>query len=122
MPSNHYLKLVDDLPKRHAVILFQLHTGHVPLNKHLHRIQKLETPKCAHCQGRDETVLHYLLECPEYSEPRKQLKRALHRKVQNIAALLADTKCTKETLIFVHATRHFKLTHGNLDPPQEKEK
>ena len=122
MPSNHYLKLVDDLPKHHAAILFQLRTGHVPLNKHLHRIQKLETPKCAHCQGRDETVLHYLLECPEYSEPRKRLKRALHRKARNIAALLADTKCTKETLIFMHVTCRFKLTHGNLDPPQEKEK
>ncbi|KIK81533.1 hypothetical protein PAXRUDRAFT_44789, partial [Paxillus rubicundulus Ve08.2h10] len=54
------------LPKRHAAIIFQLQTGHVPLNKHLHRIAHAESPKCPGCHTRDETILHYLLECPAY--------------------------------------------------------
>jgi hypothetical protein len=60
LPSKNDIKLIDDLPKHHTVILFQLLcTGHVPLNKHLHRIQKVETSKCASCEERDETVMHF---------------------------------------------------------------
>ncbi|KAG2029078.1 ribonuclease H-like domain-containing protein, partial [Suillus americanus] len=37
-PSKHYSKRVEQLPRRHSSLLFQLRTGHAPLNKHLHRI------------------------------------------------------------------------------------
>jgi hypothetical protein len=35
-PSKHFSMLVEKLPQRHSSLLFQLHTGHAPLNKHLH--------------------------------------------------------------------------------------
>ena len=121
LPGN-FLKLVDDLPKRHAAILFQLRTGHVPLNKHLHRISKVDSPKCPHCPNATETVLHYLLECPKYTNARHCLRRALHRKARSLPSLLADPKCTKPVLAFIHATSCFQTTHGDLSPPLEKEK
>ncbi|KAF8156730.1 hypothetical protein B0H34DRAFT_658337, partial [Crassisporium funariophilum] len=33
-------------------ILFQLRTGHAPLAKHLHRIGKVDTPRCPCCGTR----------------------------------------------------------------------
>ena len=88
----------------------------------MHRIKKLETPKCPHCPQQDETVLHYLLECPQYADARNQLRHKLLRKARNISSLLADARCTKHTLSYVHATQRFKLTHGNLTPPRDKDK
>ena len=48
MPSKKFLCVVEDLPKRHASILLQLHTDHAPLNKHLHCITKSPSPHCPH--------------------------------------------------------------------------
>ena len=122
LPSGNFLELVDDLPKRHAAILFQLRTGHVPLNKHLHCISKVDSPKCPHCPNATKTVLHYLLECPKYADARHRLRHALHRKARSLPSLLADPKCTKPVLAFIHATSRFQTTHGDLSPPLEKEK
>jgi hypothetical protein len=44
-----YLATVDCLPRSLAVLLIQLRTGHVPLAKHLHKIQKADSPICPHC-------------------------------------------------------------------------
>jgi ribonuclease HI len=38
MPSNNYLKLIASLSRRKASLLFQLHSGHIPLQAHLHKI------------------------------------------------------------------------------------
>ena len=122
LPSKNFLKLVDDLPKRHAAILFQLRTGHAPLNNHLHRITKVESPKCPHCPSANETVLHFLLECPKYANARSRMRHQLHRKARDISSLLADPKCTKATLAFIHTTNRFKATHRDLSLPPEKEK
>ncbi|OAX32906.1 hypothetical protein K503DRAFT_651940, partial [Rhizopogon vinicolor AM-OR11-026] len=42
-------------------LLFQLRTGHAPLNKHLHCIAKVPNPACQHCYLREETVRHFLI-------------------------------------------------------------
>lgn len=49
-PSKHFADLVSELPRRHSSLLFQLRTGHVPLNKHLHRISKSTTFTCPACR------------------------------------------------------------------------
>ena len=67
LPSNTYLKLINDLNRSQSAILTQLRTGHSPLNQHLFRIHHSETPVCQHCRGiTPETVIHYLLQCPHY--------------------------------------------------------
>jgi len=40
--------------------------GHAPLNKHLHRIGKAESPLCPHSQHAEETIHHFLISCPFY--------------------------------------------------------
>ncbi|KAG2040391.1 hypothetical protein BDR03DRAFT_858064, partial [Suillus americanus] len=40
--------------------LFQLRTGHVPLNKHLFRISKSPSPICSACHQKEESVYHFM--------------------------------------------------------------
>ena len=74
LPSTKFIKAVAELPKRHASILLQLRTGHMPLNKHLYRITKAISPYCPHCPQCEETVLHFLVECPHYENHRTLLR------------------------------------------------
>jgi zinc-binding in reverse transcriptase len=59
-PSSKYVDLITGLPSKHASILTQLRTGHVPLAKHLFRIGKADSPVCPACQQADETIQHYI--------------------------------------------------------------
>ena len=45
----------------------QLISGHCTLNKHLHTIQKVNSSICSNCQLEDETVSHFLGQCPSTS-------------------------------------------------------
>ena len=62
--SKKYLKLVESIPGKHASILTQLRTGHIPLAKHLHRINRLDSPICPACRANSESVTHFILHCP----------------------------------------------------------
>lgn len=66
MSSTVYNKLSQELPHRQASVCMQLRTGHIGLNKHLHRIGKAESPYCPVCKKVEETVQHYLFGCPAY--------------------------------------------------------
>ena len=45
-------------------------TGNIGLNKHLHRINRSDTPNCPNCIDTEETVAHYIGQCPAYSRMR----------------------------------------------------
>ena len=45
-------------------------TGHIGLNKHLHRINRSDTPNFPNCTEIEETVAHYIGQCPAYSRVR----------------------------------------------------
>jgi ribonuclease HI len=108
LPSNKYLKLVEDLDRRQSAIITQLRTGHVPLNQHLFRIFRSETPVCPHCRAlTPETVKHYLLQCPHYQHERHILRRKLKRKADSLPFLLSDSTATQPLLRFVNATKRF---------------
>lgn len=51
------------------VALFRLRLGHAGLKKHLHRIKKIASPNCLHCND-EETIHHFLLDCELYEQPR----------------------------------------------------
>ena len=118
LPSGAFLKLTDNLPKRHTAAIFQLCTGHAPLNKHLHRISKADNPSCPHCPDHDETVTHFLLHCPRYERQRAHLCYAIQRKARQIPKLLSDPKCTPHLLRFIHETKHFEKQLGDLALPK----
>lgn len=66
LPSNRFLKSINELSQSHSSIIIQLRSGHVPLNRYLHRIGKSDSASCEQCQDGDEMVQHFILECPAY--------------------------------------------------------
>ncbi|KAF5384346.1 hypothetical protein D9615_003173 [Tricholomella constricta] len=110
LPSKKFLKLVASLDRRCSALIAQLRTGHSPLNQHLFRIHRSETPTCPHCQGiTPETVRHFLLACPHYQHERHHhLRRNLKRKAESMSHLLSSPDALKHLLRFTHATKRFK--------------
>ena len=108
LPSNKYLKLVAPLNRQHSAILTQLRTGHSPLNLHLFRIHRSETPSCPHCQGITvETVKHYLLQCPHYQHERHILRRKLKRSADSLPFLLSNRAAIKPLINYIRSTKRF---------------
>lgn len=67
---------LDRLEKGQAAAIFQLRSGHCPLNHYLARIGVIPSNRCQHC-GRKETTTHYLLYCPKYSKERRGYRNKL---------------------------------------------
>ena len=59
-------------------------TGHIGLNKHLHRINRSDTPNCPNCIDTEETVAHYIGQCPAYSRMRGDTLAAHLQKAENL--------------------------------------
>ena len=62
----------ENLSRRERVILAQLRAGaHCPiLGSFLHRIGKLDSPKCLDCDEPEDSLQHALLECPRWNRLR----------------------------------------------------
>ncbi|KAJ8462821.1 hypothetical protein ONZ45_g17797 [Pleurotus djamor] len=110
-----FIKQVGDWRKNRVSIITQLRTQHIPLNLHLHRIGRAETPWCPHCPRRRETVFHFLKECPAYNRERQALARRIGNEELPLTTLLADPEGMKATIDFVGHTKRMLHTHGNLD-------
>ena len=61
------------LKRKDQVVIFRLRTKHVQLNSHLSRITKDHQPTCTLCGHPDETVKHFLFDCPVLQDLRKEL-------------------------------------------------
>lgn len=106
------------LSRAQSSLLFQLRTGHIPLNSYLHRIKKSITRHCASCweAGRGsivETVIHYLFECQTYAGERYDMDRALGRQSRDLKGILASLDKIKELLKYVGKTGRFRMTLGD---------
>lgn len=83
-----------DLERRRASTLrvIQLRTGHAPLNAHLHRIQRSDTPIYPKCAERNESVIHLqvlLHDQPEaHREARGRMRKTLPFYFSNLRGLL----------------------------------
>jgi ribonuclease HI len=115
MPSKGYLKLVEELPRRKASLLFQLRSGHVPLRAHLYRITRAEAPNCEKCHGAVESVHHYLMVCPGYAKERRVMAREGGRDTRMMGKLLSSAKMLPHLFRFVARTGRFKDTLGDLE-------
>jgi len=120
-PSKHFSKLVEKLPQRHSSLLFQLHTGHAPLNKHLHRIAKVPNPTCQQCHRCKETVHHFLLACPTYTRQCLAIQNELGPQANHLKNLLNNPKCVKPLLRFIASTHRLEQTFGDVTPPADEE-
>ncbi|OAX31072.1 hypothetical protein K503DRAFT_704273 [Rhizopogon vinicolor AM-OR11-026] len=114
-----FVKLTATFPKRLTSLYMSLRTGHTPLNKYLHRIGKIESPHCLHCQGIEETMHHFLLSCPFYQRERHILINTLGRKASSIPFLLTDTNATPHLVQYINASGRLKTTFGEVPLPRK---
>ncbi|GJF00298.1 hypothetical protein PsYK624_165820 [Phanerochaete sordida] len=119
LPSKAWLSTIASIPRRHASILFQLRTGHIALNKHLHRINCVDSPLCPACEEAPESVDHFLLFCPAYERARLRLLFEGGPSTRGLHALLSDRKLLRPLLQYIHDTGRFKRTLGDLRLPKE---
>ncbi|KIM58238.1 hypothetical protein SCLCIDRAFT_128639 [Scleroderma citrinum Foug A] len=103
------------LPKSQAGTMYQLHSGHITLNKHLHHINSSDTPLCLQCEvDVPEMVHHLLFECTLMTRLRSivMTRNKLGREALSTSYLLADKDGMRETLKFVHATNRLRNLSG----------
>ena len=121
-PSAAFQKLIRDIPRRHASILAQLRTGHIPLNKHLHRIGRAASPTCPVCEGGQESVLHFLVSCPAHEPFRRHLRKALKRHASSVNVLLNDPEAIRPLFRYINKTGRLRDTFGNTELPPEDDR
>jgi hypothetical protein len=88
--------------------LAQLRTEHCRLNAYLHRIGKRESAECE-CGYEKETVEHFILECPNYKEQRKELRKKAGARRMRADKLLGNSRLAKHTLEYIKATSRMEL-------------
>ena len=114
MPSKAFCKMAERLPRRQASLLIQLRTGHVPLQQHLHRLRKVDTPICPMCGITNETVYHFLMECAAYNEERAERERRAGPASRSIKDLLNRPTMLSPLFRYIHDTQRFLATYGPL--------
>ncbi|KAJ3824804.1 hypothetical protein F5880DRAFT_1446551, partial [Lentinula raphanica] len=87
--------------------LTQLRTGHAPLQAHLSKIKKVDTPTCPCCKQHPETVFHYLIQCSAHRTARNRLRRKVGPRNMNPAALLTEKDLLKHLFRYVDETKRF---------------
>lgn len=112
--SARYQKLTAPLGKVHTSLLMHLRTGHCALNKHLHCMKQVESPYCPHCPRHRETVIHFLLHCPAYAIPRRQLQQAVGRDASSMKRLLTTQKHLPPLFHYIDTTRHFEASFPRI--------
>jgi hypothetical protein len=118
MPSKKFAKLAAELPRKKASLLIQLRSGHVPLQAHLHRITRADSPTCQGCGARKETVHHFLMVCPKYMAQRQQMAAEGGRGTLVMARLLSSSKLTRHLFDYIARTKRFEDTFGDIDVTQ----
>jgi len=114
VPSPKFQKIVSFLPRRHASLLIQLRTGHIPLSRHLFTIGKADSPTCTACRARDETVHHFLLTCTAFARQRRTLDRQLGLGARSLKCLLSSPKALPHLFNFINSTRRLRDSFGDV--------
>ena len=114
LPSKKYDTLIAGLSRRHANLLLQLRTNHVPLQTYLAQIGKALSPTCPTCGEATETVAHYLLACPTYSLHRAVHFRPLGHSGRTLSTLLNTEDALKSLFAFINATGRLRSSFGRI--------
>ena len=84
LPSPTFLAAINHLSRAETSVLMQLRMGHIPLNAFLHRISRADPPTCPMCQHTNETIHHYLFDCPGHAHAQHSLARAMGQNSKSI--------------------------------------
>ncbi|TFK58857.1 hypothetical protein BDN72DRAFT_781493, partial [Pluteus cervinus] len=102
--------------------LFQLRSGHIPLQAHLHKIHATASPLCARCQLREkETPFHVIMRCPAYNAQREELRKASGYQSLSFPHLLSHTKLFPSLFAFLRDINRLVKNFGTITPPQLKD-
>lgn len=120
-PYNKFRKLREQLTRAQGSLLIQIRSKHIPLNKYLHKIGKLDQSQCTDCweiaQRRvTESLNHFLFECPAYADERFYMDQALGRDAGDLRSILNNRRSTLTLLKYIGQTRRFEKTIGNVTP------
>jgi hypothetical protein len=72
-PCLKLARFLRNLPRTKLGVLIGLLTGHVRLNKHLHKMGLLSDPTCAACGIGEDSALHFICVCPTLANLRTQI-------------------------------------------------
>ena len=114
--SSSFTKLMLLRTQRQTSILIWLCTNHCPLNKYLKCITKSPSDSCPHCNKTPETIIHFLLNCPQYNHPRHVLCQRIGPHNMNIPFLLSLEKAIPNLLTYVEQTNRLMTSHGIISP------
>ena len=107
-----------DLTRSQSSMLFQIRSNHLPLNVYLHRIGKTESRNCSNCasngQEIEETVTHYLFECPSFDYERHTLDTNLGPNSRDLRTILEDKEMMSELLKFIGCTKRLQSSLGDV--------
>jgi hypothetical protein len=102
--NEHGPSLYNKLSRDTGTKIIQLRTGYCGFNSYLHRFGLADSPLCD-CKTGQETVEHFLLECPLYRERRTGAREAAGTRNMRVDVLLGTAemiiKCTER---FMKAT------------------
>ena len=102
--NQHGPALYNRLSRETSAKIIQLRTGHCGLKSYLHRFGLVDSPLCD-CEAGQETVEHFLLECPLYREQRRELRNKAGSANMRVDALLGTAEAIlKYTERFINDT------------------
>ena len=97
-----------DIRREAASKIYQLRSGHIPLNAYLHRFKLAESAQCPACGAPRETPQHFVLECPAYEqERRKTLKPKRGRSELKFAEIIGRKNEAVGLAHYIMDTRRF---------------
>ena len=119
-PSQNFRRITSHLPRQHVALLTQLRTGHIPLQRHMHHIrpEDFTDATCPACGQREETVVHYLIQCRSYSDSRHRLEQAVGRSGRDITKLLNNKAMFPHLFTFINETQRFHTSFGDVGLPK----
>ena len=95
-------------------MLVQLHTGHIPLRKHLSQIGKVEDPPVHPVEQDEESVHHFLFDCVTWRHERWCMGNRLGRAAKDTNGVMNTLKGIEELMKYVGCTGRLKGTSGEL--------
>ena len=109
LPSRKFIKLISNskLSRADASKIFQLRTGHIPLNAYLNRFKRKDSAQCPACGAHKETPQHFLLECPAYAYERWKLRPRKGEIEMKFAEILTSEKKSLTLAHYMKATGRF---------------
>lgn len=107
--SQKFLTLISDhrISQKLASLISQLRVSHAPLNNYLFYFKKTNSTRCPACSDLQETVEHFLLQCPKYAHKWWPLQAQLNRTHPSLIDILSNPKIIILLINYIDATKRF---------------